>query len=150
MGTGGRGSGNQRGAGETPRGGLLGGAPLAVPMVVVRVSQGAKLRSGSEAPGLGGVLNPLKLRQLGLERNTEAQSSQAASRGASGLQAGGTRLGGREPHPLQPTLFSQPVTRHQGRGQKSRVGPGALDPAAPRPTGVSLRFGGAGWVCILT
>ena len=107
MGTGGRGSGNQRGAGETPRGGLLGGAPLAVPMVVVRVSQGAKLRSGSEAPGLGGVLNPLKLRQLGLERNTEAQSSQAASRGASGLQAGGTRLGGREPHPLQPTLFSK-------------------------------------------
>ena len=82
MGTGGRGSGNQRDAGETPRGGLLGGAPLAVPMVVVRVSQGAKLRSGSEAPGLGGVLQPLKLRELGLERNTEAQSSQAASRGA--------------------------------------------------------------------
>ena len=41
-------------------------------------------RGGSQAPGLGGVPNPLKPRWRGLERNTEAQSSQAAGRGAAG------------------------------------------------------------------
>ena len=62
LGTGGRGSGNQRDAGETPRGGLLGGAPLAVPMVMVSVSHGeAENRVCSPRSG-GAVLNPLKLR----------------------------------------------------------------------------------------